>query len=67
VENGLYDFATPFFGAEYTMDHLDLPEKLRANIQMEYYNAGHMMYLREADFEKLHDNIATFIRGASGM
>src|SRR5579872_6955973 len=29
VENGYYDFATPFFGAEYTMDHLALPDKLR--------------------------------------
>jgi carboxypeptidase C (cathepsin A) len=67
VENGLYDFATPFFGAEYTMDHLDLPEKLRANIQMEYYNAGHMMYLREADLQELHGNISNFIRNASGM
>jgi carboxypeptidase C (cathepsin A) len=67
VENGLYDFATPFFGAEYTMDHLSLPDKLRANIQMEYYNAGHMMYLREADLQELHGNISSFIRGASGM
>jgi len=67
VENGLYDFATPFFGAEYTMDHLRLPDKLRGNIQMEYYNAGHMMYLREADLQELRGNIANFIRGASGM
>lgn len=67
VENGLYDFATPFFGAEYTMDHLRLPDSLRGNIQMEYYNAGHMMYLHEADLQELHDNIANFIRGASGM
>jgi carboxypeptidase C (cathepsin A) len=67
VENGFYDFATPFFAAEYTMDHLDLPEKLRSNIQMEYYNAGHMMYLREADLQELHGNISNFIRSASGM
>jgi carboxypeptidase C (cathepsin A) len=65
VENGYYDFATPFFGAEYTMDHLALPEKLRANIQMKYYNAGHMMYLHEADLDQLQGNIASFIRGAS--
>lgn len=67
VENGLYDFATPFFGAEYTMDHLRLPDKLRSNIQMEYYNAGHMMYLREADLQELRGNIVNFIRTASGM
>jgi len=49
------------------MDHLRLPDKLRGNIQMEYYNAGHMMYLREADLQELRGNIANFIRGASGM
>jgi carboxypeptidase C (cathepsin A) len=29
VENGLYDFATPFYATEYTMEHLGLPEKLQ--------------------------------------
>lgn len=66
VENGYYDFATPFFGSEYTMDHLALPDKLRGNIQMKYYNAGHMMYLHEADLEQLRGNISAFIRGAAG-
>lgn len=66
VENGLYDFATPFFATEYTMDHLRLPEKLRGNIEMKYYTAGHMMYLHEADLEKLKSNVSAFIRSASG-
>jgi carboxypeptidase C (cathepsin A) len=65
VENGYYDFATPFFATEYTMDHLDLPDPLRANLQLKYYNAGHMMYLREADLDQLRGNIAGFISGAS--
>ena len=42
-----------------------LPDQLRGNIQMRYYNAGHMMYLREADLEQLRRNIASFIDGAS--
>ena len=25
------------------------PEKLQSHIQLEYYDAGHMMYLREQD------------------
>ena len=65
VENGLYDFATPFFATEYTMDHLRLPDRLRANIQMEYYTAGHMMYLHEPDLQKLKRNVASFIQAAS--
>jgi carboxypeptidase C (cathepsin A) len=65
VENGFYDMATPFFATEYTMDHLFLPGNLRSNIQLEYYNAGHMMYLHEEDLEKLKSNIGAFIDGSS--
>ena len=65
VENGLYDLATPFFATEYTMDHLGLPEKLQKNIHMDYYDAGHMMYLRDEDLPKLKANVARFIDSAS--
>jgi carboxypeptidase C (cathepsin A) len=61
VENGLYDLATPFLATEYTMTHLGLPENLQKNIQLQYYDAGHMMYLREADLAKLKANIAAFL------
>ena len=65
VENGLYDLATPFFATEYTMDHLLLPEKLRGNIHLQYYGAGHMMYVRDEDRAKLKTNVASFIDAAS--
>jgi carboxypeptidase C (cathepsin A) len=65
VENGIYDLATPFSGSEYTMEHLGLPEKLRGNIRMNYYDAGHMMYVREQDLAKLKANVASFIDAAS--
>ena len=65
VENGLYDLATPFYATEYTMEHLGLPEKLQKNIHLQYYDAGHMMYLREEDLAKLKANIASFIDSAS--
>jgi len=65
VENGIYDLATPFFATEYTMEHLALPEKLQKNIHLQYYDAGHMMYLRDEDLAKLKANIASFIDGAS--
>jgi carboxypeptidase C (cathepsin A) len=65
VENGFYDMATPFFATEYTMDHLFLPGNLRSNIQLEYYNAGHMMYLHEEDLGKLKSNIGAFMDGSS--
>ncbi|MFZ0881948.1 MAG: hypothetical protein WAN14_01000 [Candidatus Acidiferrales bacterium] len=65
VENGFYDMATPFFATEYTMDHLFLPGNLRSNIDLKYYDAGHMMYLHEEDLAKLKSNIGAFIEGSS--
>jgi carboxypeptidase C (cathepsin A) len=65
VENGLYDLATPFFATEYTMTHLGLPENLQKNISLKYYDAGHMMYLHEADLSKLKANVASFLDNAT--
>ena len=59
------DLATPFYATEYTMEHLGLPETLQKNIHLQYYDAGHMMYLRDEDLAKLKTNIANFIDGAS--
>jgi carboxypeptidase C (cathepsin A) len=65
VENGIYDLATPFFATEYTMTHLGLPENLQKNITLKYYDAGHMMYLHEADLSKLKSNVAAFLDNAT--
>jgi carboxypeptidase C (cathepsin A) len=65
IENGFYDLATPFFATEYTVDHLGLPEKLQKNIHLQYYDAGHMMYVRDEDLAKLKSNIAGFIDAAA--
>jgi len=65
VENGIFDLATPFFATEQTMNHLGLPDGIRKNIHLQYYDAGHMMYLREEDLAKLKANVAAFIDSAS--
>jgi len=64
VENGFFDMATPFFATEYTMDHVLLPGSIRDRIHLQYYSAGHMMYLHEEDLVKLKSNIAGFIDSA---
>ena len=64
VENGYYDLATPFFGIEYTVDHMALPTQLRANVQHRYYEAGHMMYVVEKELLALRSNVAAFIASA---
>jgi carboxypeptidase C (cathepsin A) len=65
VENGYYDMATPFFETEFTMAHLALPADLQKNVTLNYYNAGHMMYLQDGDRVTLHDHIAAFIDRAT--
>jgi len=67
VENGYFDMATPFFPAEFTMAHLGIPERLRRNITLKYYESGHMMYLRDADRVSFRDNLVEFIDRAMKM
>jgi carboxypeptidase C (cathepsin A) len=59
VAAGWYDFATPFFGAEYALGRTGIPAD---RVQFHYYDAGHMMYVRDADLAKLSRDIRGFIR-----
>lgn len=61
VANGYYDFATPYFATEYTFSHIGLPKDQYANISMDYYEAGHMMYIHLPSLEKLKNDLETFI------
>ena len=64
VANGYYDLATPYFATEYTFNHLGLDESLRGNIEMKYYEAGHMMYIHLPALEALKIDLANFIKKA---
>jgi carboxypeptidase C (cathepsin A) len=59
VGQGYYDFATPFYGAEYALTRTGFPQD---RIQFHYYDAGHMMYVRDQDRSKLANDIKAFIR-----
>jgi len=67
VANGYYDLGTPYFATEYTFNHLGLDEGLRQNITMEYYDAGHMMYIHMPSLRQMKKDLAEFIRGASNV
>ncbi|MEL6328701.1 MAG: peptidase S10 [Planctomycetota bacterium] len=60
VASGYYDAATPYFAADYTVDHLQLRPELRDNVRVRYYEAGHMMYVHRPDLEKLRGDLAAF-------
>lgn len=53
LASGLYDLATPYFAADYTMAHLMLPDTLKGNIETKYYEAGHMMYAHRPSLIKM--------------
>jgi|LauGreDrversion4_2_1035121.scaffolds.fasta_scaffold11715_2 carboxypeptidase C (cathepsin A) len=59
VGQGYYDFATPFFAAEYALTRADFPKE---RIEFQYYDSGHMMYVRDEDRAKLSRDIRAFIK-----
>jgi carboxypeptidase C (cathepsin A) len=65
VCSGYDDLATPFFGTRYTFDHLDLTDRLRANVTQTFYHSGHMIYHNPDELRALKQNIATFIAAAT--
>ncbi len=62
VNGGYYDLATPFFAAEYEEKHLPIPQSLAKNIEFDWYESGHMVYVRDESLKNLHDRVAAFIQ-----
>ncbi len=63
VANGYYDLATPYFATDWTFRHMHLPDAVRKNVTMTYYEAGHMMYTHVASLKKLKADFSDWIRG----
>jgi len=59
--NGIYDLATPYFAAVWTMDNMGLPPDLRDNIQRADFPAGHMMYVEESLLPQWKETLDAFI------
>jgi carboxypeptidase C (cathepsin A) len=63
--NGIYDLATPYFAAVWTMDQMGLPPDLRDNTQRADFAAGHMMYVEQGLLPQWRQTLAAFIRRTS--
>lgn len=62
IASGYYDLATPYFATEFTLDHLGLDPSLRKNIETQYYEAGHMMYVHTDCLAKLKKDVSSFLK-----
>ena len=58
--NGIYDLATPFFGTEYDLGHMQLDPARRPNVRFAYYPSGHMVYLNPQALSLMKVDLARF-------
>ena len=61
VMEGFYDLATPFYAADYTMNHLDLSPTYRNNISFSTYDSGHMVYIDGTAHAKMKNDLVSFM------
>ena len=64
IASGYYDLATPYRAVEHALAGLGLDPVIRKNLGVEYYEAGHMMYLHGPSLQKLKRDGAAFIERA---
>jgi carboxypeptidase C (cathepsin A) len=61
VQQGYFDLATPYRATEYFIDQMPLPDSLRSNVTMKYYEAGHMMYVHPPSLLKFRADLTAFV------
>jgi len=61
VQQGYFDLACPYGTVMHAIEHLNITPELRRNVQIEFYEAGHMMYVHPGSMGKFRDTSAAFI------
>jgi carboxypeptidase C (cathepsin A) len=61
--SGRYDLGTPYSASDWSLAQLDVPPAVLARVQHRHYDAGHMMYTRQADLTQLEADLAAWLRG----
>jgi carboxypeptidase C (cathepsin A) len=62
LAGGYYDLATPYFEGMYEMHHLPMPRNLQSNISYHYYEAGHMIYVKDDVLKQFKADMSAFIK-----
>jgi carboxypeptidase C (cathepsin A) len=65
IANGRYDLVTPYLGSRWLIDQLSLPPAVRANVQLQVYDGGHMMYMRPKSRVALAADAGKLFAGAT--
>lgn len=60
--SGRYDLGTPYSASDWSLAQLDIPADVRQRVTHRYYDAGHMMYTRQADLTQLKADLAAWLR-----
>ena len=62
LAGGYFDLATPYFEGVFEMRHLQIPKALQANISYHYYEAGHMIYVKDDVLKQFRADVAAFVK-----
>jgi carboxypeptidase C (cathepsin A) len=66
VASGQYDLGTPYSATDWSLAQLDVPPEVLTRVEHHYYEAGHMMYTREADMRKLKRDLESWLAADRG-
>jgi len=61
VASGRYDLGTPYSASDWSIAQLNAPADVLARVTHCYYDAGHMMYTRQADLTQLKADLASWL------
>lgn len=67
VGSGYYDFATPYFTAEYDVEHMFLRPELRKNVKHYFYESGHMYYIHKPSMVQFKKDVDSFFDWSSNV
>ena len=59
--SGRYDLGTPYSASDWSLAHLDITDEVRQRVTHRYYDAGHMMYTRQADLQQLKTDLTVWL------
>jgi carboxypeptidase C (cathepsin A) len=60
--SGRYDLGTPYSASDWSLANLDITPEVRERVTHRYYDAGHMMYTRQADLMQLKADLGAWLR-----